>query len=101
MNEEDDFTFDEQSHRLVGKVERSLVRLQLPWQAQIVSLCNALEVQIESGSPVPAVIHHLCEALLSLVRARGLDPERVKLNQRLDSLRARLVPSSGERYPAK
>lgn len=96
MTEDDDFTFDEQSHRLVGQVERSIVRLQLPWQAQVVSLCNALEVQIESGSPVPSVIHHLCEALLGLALARGLDPESTKLRQRLDSIRARLVPSSRE-----
>src|SRR5438132_8651103 len=93
MTEDDHFTFDEESHRLVGQVERSLVRLQLPWQAEVVSLCNALEVQIESGSPVPGAIHHLCEALLSVVQARGLDPDRVKLHHRLGSIRARLVPS--------
>jgi hypothetical protein len=34
---DDDVFFDERALTLVGQVEKSLVRLDLPWQAEIVS----------------------------------------------------------------
>lgn len=85
-----DFFYDEQAARLVSQIEQSIFRLKLESQGEFVAICNALLMQIESGLPVDTTVQHLCEALLCLARARGVDTERTKLPHRLEQLQARL-----------
>ena len=87
---DDDFFYDEQAARMVSQVERSIVRLKLDSQAEFVAICNALMMQIECGLPVDSTVQHLCEALQSHARARGLDTERIRLPQRLEQLQVHL-----------
>lgn len=81
-----DFLYDEAAVAIVSSMERAICRLRLPNQDQFVALFNAIEVQVESGQADPTVLHHLCEALLALANARGVDRKKLKLDQRIQSL---------------
>lgn len=91
--------FDEHALRLVSGMEAAIVRLDLDSQGQFISLFNAMEMQLESGQPVPAVVHRLAEALLELARARGVDAERLHLSQQLQALRDRVDATTRQRSP--
>ncbi len=81
---------DEQALRLVSGMEAAIVRLDLDSQGQFISLFNAMEMQLESDQPVPAVLDRLADALLELASARGVDAERLYLPQQLQTLHNRV-----------
>jgi hypothetical protein len=72
--------------RLASAIERSIVRLDLDRQAELVSLINALNVQLESGRPDATVVRLLGEAPLALAHARGLSPGELDLVTKLGAL---------------
>ena len=88
---------DAQALRSVACIERSIVRLALPSQAEFVSILNAIEVQLESLDPEPVVVAHLGDALFTLAHARGLDVEGMRLQPRLHAILDRLVPPLSRR----
>jgi hypothetical protein len=94
--DETEFFRDEGALRIASQIERSIVRLQLDCQAQFVSLVNALEVQLESGAPDANVLRLLADAFLALADVRGLDRNKLKLDQRFDSLLRRIRASRVE-----
>lgn len=83
--------FDRQAASLVRRIEKAIVRLDLHSQGQFVSILNAIDVQIDSLEPVPAVVGHLADALLALARARHVDIEALRLSEQLQTLRERLT----------
>jgi hypothetical protein len=87
------FFWDEGALRIVSQIERSIVRLRLNSQAEFVALINAVEVQLESGAPDSRVLRLLADALLMLADVRGVDSERLKLEERLDNLLRRIAAS--------
>jgi hypothetical protein len=86
--------FDHQAASLVRRIEREIVRLDLPSQGQFVSILNAIDVQIDGLEPDPAVVGHLADALLALARAREVDTGALRLHEHLHALRDRLTPSA-------
>ena len=81
---------------MVTAFERSILRLRLDSQGELVAIVNAIEVQLESTETVSAVARLLIESLRALVAAR-VDDERHRrsLDQRLVALLERVSPSSG------
>jgi hypothetical protein len=59
--------------RIADRLERAVIRLGLASQGEFVSIINAIQMQLESGSPAVPVIARLTEALRELARARGVD----------------------------
>lgn len=82
--------FDEQALRSVSEMEAAIRRLDLDSQGQFIALFNAMEMQLESDQPIPAVVDRLADALLELARARGVDVERLRLSQQIQALRDRV-----------
>lgn len=82
--------FDEQALRYISEMEATIRRLDLDSQGQFIALFNAMEMQLESGQPVPAVVDRLADALLALAHARGLDVERLRLSLQIQALRHRV-----------
>lgn len=89
--------FDEKAFRLVSQMEAAIVRLDLDSQGQFISLFNAMEMQLESAQPVPAVVDRLAEALLALASARGVDVARLRFAQQLQALRDRVQAAHSRR----
>jgi hypothetical protein len=81
-----DFVYDEKAVAIVGTMEQTISRQRLPSQGEVVALLNAIEVHVEEGRSDPTVLRHLCDALLALADARGVDRKKTKLDQRVDSL---------------
>jgi len=80
---------------MVSDVERSIVASDLDSQGQFIALTNAIEMQLESGAPVPHVVRLLADAILALGHARGLPhSKRTDLAQRLDALCSRVTGAS-------
>jgi hypothetical protein len=76
---------------MVSRIEKSIVALQLDSQGQFIALINAIEMQLESGAPVPDVVRLLGEALLTLAQARRLPPQQqTDLARRLSALNKRV-----------
>jgi hypothetical protein len=86
--------WDEGALRIVGQIERSIVRLNLNSQAEFVSFVNAIEVHLEYGAVDVQVLRHLTDAFRALASARDLDRKKLKLDARLDSLLRRFAPST-------
>ncbi len=88
--------WDAKALRMVTAFERSILRLRLDSQGELVAIVNAIEVQLESTETVSAVARLLIESLRALVAAR-VDDERHRrsLDQRLVALLERVSPSSG------
>ena len=79
--------YDQKAVNRVAAIERAILRLHHPEQAQFVGVINAIELQVEAGAPILAVVHHLAEALLELARQRGLpSPLVAQLQKRLEQL---------------
>ena len=66
------------------------MRLDIDSQGEFVSLINAIQVQLDSGAPVDRVVRLLADALLALAQARGLDPQSLRLQERLDFIANRV-----------
>jgi hypothetical protein len=80
---------------MVSDVERSIVASDLDSQGQFIALTNAIEMQLESGAPVPHVVRLLADAILTLAHARALPhSNRIDLAQRLDALCSRVTGTS-------
>lgn len=88
--------WDEQALRMVSGIEASIRPLDLPSQGQFIALTNALEMQLESGAPVPDVVRLLGDAILALAHHRQL-PSRTQsdLQQRVTALNHRVRSTSG------
>ena len=89
--------WDERALAIVTQIERAIVRQGLLSQGQFIALTNALEMQLESGEPDSQTVTHLCQALLCLARARGVDLRKAQLPERLEQLRARLRAANATR----
>lgn len=87
--ETQDVFYDEGAVAIVSAIRQAIRRLRLPGetQAQFMALLNAIEVQVEVRQAAPTALHHLCQALLALADARGLDRTKLELDQRLEDLR--------------
>ena len=83
--------WDERALAIVTQLERAIVHQGLHSQGQFIAITNALEMQLESGEPDSQTVTHLCEALLCLARARGVDLRKARLSERLEQLRVRLA----------
>ena len=81
----------------MGQIERSIVRLDLDCQGEFVALINAIEMQLESGQPVEAVVGYLSAALIALAHSRGVDGDKLRLAARLETLQHRLFMSARTR----
>jgi hypothetical protein len=81
--------------RLSAAIERSIVRLRLESQGEFVALINAIQMQLESAQPIEKVVRLLADALLALAEARGIDAERLRMAQHLDTLVNRVRTRSG------
>lgn len=92
-----DAGYDDKAFGLLSTIERSIIRLDLESQAQFVALINAIEVQLESGRPHPGVVRLLGQALLVLADGRGLDRNKLNLDQRIQQLQHR-VDGSHQSY---
>lgn len=90
--------FDRQAASLVRRIEKAIVRLDLDSQGQFVSILNAIDVQIDSLEPDPAVLGHLADALLALARARDVDAQTLRLPDQLQALQNRFTTTA--RSPA-
>jgi len=75
---------------MLAGIERSIVRLDLDAQGEFIALINAIEFQLETGRPVVRVVKLLSDALLELAPVRGMDPEKLRLKERLDALLDRI-----------
>ena len=67
-----------------------IIRLGLDCQGEFIALINALQMQIESGQPVQAVVGYLTTAMVAWAQARGVHERKLKLAQRLEKLTRRL-----------
>jgi hypothetical protein len=52
-------------------------------------------MQLESAQPIEKVVRLLADALLALAEARGIDAERLRMAQHLDTLVNRVRTRSG------
>lgn len=76
---------------MVSHIEKSIVTLDLDTQGQFIALTNAIEMQLESGAPVPEVVRLLGDALLALAQARHLPQQtRTDLDRRISALNKRV-----------
>jgi hypothetical protein len=83
---------------MVSGIEASIIPLDLPSQGQFIALTNALEMQLESGAPVPDVVRLLADAILARARARQLpSPTPTDLQHRVSALNDRVHSTSGVR----
>jgi hypothetical protein len=90
------FGWDEQALRMVTGVEKVIIPLDLDSQGQFIALTNAMEMQLESGSPVLDVVRLLGDALLALAKARRLPQEtQADLAQRISALNERVRATTG------
>jgi len=83
-----DLVYDEKAAAIVHTMERSITRLGLgiAVQPQFVSLLNAIEVQVEDRASDPIALRLMCDALLALADAHGLDRRKLKLDKHVSSL---------------
>ena len=87
--------WDEQALRMVSGIETSILPLDLPSQGQFIALTNAIEMQLESGAPVPDVVRLLGDALLALAQARRLPHDtQADLARRVAALNTRVRASA-------
>jgi hypothetical protein len=85
--------WDAKALRLVAAFERSIVRLGLDSQGELIAIVNAIEVQLESPQTVPTVVRLLIDSLRALVAARiDDDRHRRRLDQRLEEILDRVSP---------
>lgn len=89
--------FDDEAVEMTVQIERSIIRLDLDCQGEFVALINALQMQIESGHPVEAVVGYLTTAMVAWAEARGVDHRKLKLAEHLEQLRRRLFSPGGTR----
>jgi hypothetical protein len=84
------FFYDDQACRLTSGIERSIVRLRLESQGEFVALINAIQMQLESGDPVPRVVRLLGDALIELAQAKGASNEQLRLQEGLATVVERI-----------
>jgi len=85
------FYWDERALNLVTRIEKAIVALDLDSQGQFIALTNAIELQLESGAPVPDVVRLLGEALLALAQARHSPQQtQIDLARRVSALHNRV-----------
>ena len=88
--------WDEQALHMVSGIETSIRPLDLPSQGQFIALTNAIEMQLESGAPVPDVLGLLGDALLALAQARRLPQDtQADLASRIAALNKRVRATAG------
>lgn len=88
-----DCVYDQKAVAIVSTMERAIRRLRLPNQDQFMALFNAIEVQVESAQADSTVLRHLCDALLALADARGVDHRKLRLDKSIESLQLRIGSS--------
>ena len=87
--------WDAKALRMVEAIERSIARLDLESQGELIAIINAIEVQLESKETLPEVVRLLVESLCALARVRVLEEShRRRLNQRLNELVDRVSPAN-------
>jgi hypothetical protein len=80
---------------MVSGIENSIVPLNLDSQGQFIALTNSIEMQLESGAPIHAVVRLLGDALLALAKARHLpSPTQADLAERVSLLNQRVRRTS-------
>ena len=85
--------WDAKALRMVEALERSIVRLRLESQGELIAIINAIEMQLESKQTIPEVVQLLIESLRALIRARPIDEQQSRrLDQRLNELLDRVSP---------
>jgi hypothetical protein len=89
--EEEPIVLDDEAYRMLSGIEQAIVRLHLDSQGQFVALINAIEMQLDSGDPNPTVVRLLSEALLTLADAKQLPRQKLKLDERFDTLNKRIA----------
>ena len=89
--DEEPIVLDDEAYRILSGIERAIVRLRLDSQGQFVALINAIEMQLDSGDPNPTVVRLLSEALRALAAAKQLPRQKLKLDERLDTLNPRIT----------
>jgi hypothetical protein len=83
---------------MISRIEESIVALDLDSQGQFIALTNAIEMQLESGTPVREVVRLLGEALLALARAHRLPQNtQTDLALRIAALNDRVSSTAGGR----
>ncbi len=76
---------------MVTGIEKVIIPLDLDSQGQFISLTNAMEMQLESGTPVADVVGLLGDAVLALAKARRLpQPIQAELTRRISALNKRV-----------
>jgi len=79
--------YDQTAVDRVASIERSILKLHHPHQAEFVGIINAIELQVEYGKPVLTVVQHLADALLELARQRGVRRSHIsELETKLERL---------------
>lgn len=77
---------DDTGLRITDRLERAVIRLRLASQGEFISIINAIQMQLESGTPTVPVIARLTEAVRELALARGVDLARTRIGDHLDQL---------------
>jgi hypothetical protein len=81
---------------MVTGIETSIRPLHLPSQGQFIALTNAIEMQLESGAPVPDVLRLLGDAVLALAQARRLPQDtQADLARQIAALNNRVRATAG------
>lgn len=82
---------------MVTGIERVIIPLDLDSQGQFISLTNAMEMQLESGTPTPEVVRLLGDAVIALAKAHRLPkPAQAELRKRISALNQRVRATAGE-----
>jgi hypothetical protein len=83
--------YDANAVAVVESIGRTVQRLHLDRQGEIIAILNAIESHIEEGQADPGVLHHLTDALVAMAVIVRLDARAVTLiTRKLDKLRDRI-----------
>ena len=77
--------------RWVAALDRQIERIDHRYQAQFISITNALEVHFETGA-VPAAVRLLIEALLATAKEARVAPCALGLDDDVGRIYASIVP---------
>lgn len=90
--------WDQRAMAIVRDIEHAIIPLDLECQGEFISLTNAIDMQLESRAPVPDVVRHLGDAVLTLAHARGLNrTTQRRLAKHVAALNDRLTATVAQR----
>jgi hypothetical protein len=88
--------YDANAVAVVESIGRTVQRLNPDRQGEIIAILNAIEAHVEEGQSDPGVLHHLTDALVTMVAIVRLDARAATLiTRKLDTLRDRIGRSRG------